>query len=89
MLSLNTPATREDVFPNTNWAVQAVFHLKQEPVDLDQDQDLVDSHLQLQADVLSVLAELIQGADGRLHMTAVFPVDQQPGTRTKAPISTS
>lgn len=74
-------------FPNTNWAVQADFHLKWEPVD--PDPDLVDSHLQLQADVLSVLAELIQGADGRLHMTAVLPVDQQPGRRTKARISTS
>lgn len=45
------------------------------------------AHLQLHADVLSVLAELIQGADGRLHMTAVFPVDQQPETRTVAQIS--
>lgn len=36
------------------------------------------AHLQLHADVLSLLAELIQGADGRLHVTAVFPVDQQP-----------
>lgn len=56
---------------------------------VDQDRDLVDSHLQLQADVLSVLAELIQGADGRLYVTAVFPVDQQPGRRTKAQVSTS
>lgn len=45
------------------------------------------AHLQLHADVLSVLAELIQGADGRLHVTAVFPIDQQPETTTVAQIS--
>lgn len=45
------------------------------------------AHLQLHADVLSVLAELIQGADGRLHVAAVFPVDQQPEARAVAQIS--
>lgn len=64
-------------------------------MDLDQNlnlnlnQDIFTSHLQLHADVLSVLAEFIQGADGRLHMAAVFPVDQQPDTRTYAQMSTS
>lgn len=57
--------------------------------DLDLDLNQINSHLQLHADVLSVLAEVIQGADGRLHMAAVFPVDQQPDTRTDAQISTS
>lgn len=56
---------------------------------LDPNQNLLNSHLQLHADVLSVLAEFIQGADGRLHVAAVFPVDQQPDTRTDAQISTS
>lgn len=46
------------------------------------DLDLLNSHLQLHADVLSVLAELIQAADGRLHVAAVFPVDQQPDAKT-------
>ena len=36
-------------------------------------------HLQLHAYVLSVFADVVQGGDGRLHMAAVFPINQQPG----------
>lgn len=76
-------------FPRLWWAVIAAdLHLgaqspNNENMDqnLDLDLELVISHLQLHADVLSVLAEFVQGADGRLYVAAVFPVDQQPDTR--------
>lgn len=37
-------------------------------------------YLQLHADILSVFADVVQCGDGCLHMAAVFPVDEQPGT---------
>ena len=39
---------------------------------------MTPNHLQLHADVLLVLADAVQGSDGRLHMATVLSIDQQP-----------